>query len=762
MGAKHRFAHRRSASSRIGSVLLHSLMWLAISASFADPRAAAFGRAAPDAIVDAPSPLPSVQLESTAVEVTPSAADTSASWDGRHPEAGSFDLPVVYLNRNGQAAAEAERMLTVSTPAVTLRAASGATIPFGTQNGKVVEGVPSQALDLPYLVLYRNGALTRAGERTLILEVTGIGAPVPGVTVTLEIETQHVDPNFSGEAGQRLSVWRESRWIARPMTASQTGVTAVFALEFGATVPSDTGNAATPTDYFRYEVMVTDANHPPTDPLYTLSEDDAFLMESQWVARLPEVREESPGAAPDELIVYYCDMFPFRKDRKDPTTWLPREDVTAYVGTELLPQMVEAFRVQTDEWGFPWTPAWISYRPEDAERLSVALGDGRTWFHGWAPDRGHSGISINVSRGTDAAAYDSLTDGLMSNFHHELFHNLQRNLNLNLGRDGRVDGAEDTWQFFTEGTAVLASSVGQPSIQFAPSLPRRAYMRYVNASVLWDVGRFRDLIVNDQEKDPYSAAIYWRFLYEQCGGMHEGVGDTATGMQIIRRALTALYSGTVDLNSPADLVQATSEVLDRALAGSSCPFQTYGESLTAFAHAIYTLRLEGGRCTEPGTPAGCSLYDPHHLYRAPHFQTIPFAGTARAYRHDLPGSLGSAFVDVILDPATDGQALTLELYVPPALAAEVHVQILQLAGSGEDARSQHALVRSVGTEVPAQVGPDGRLTYVIPQIRTAACNRLGLILTRLDTQEASDPIGQYTILLQPGVSHWPEAVDDVM
>lgn len=43
-----------------------------------------------------------------------SAADTSRSWDSRQPKAERFNLPVVYLNRNGQAAVEADRVLSVS------------------------------------------------------------------------------------------------------------------------------------------------------------------------------------------------------------------------------------------------------------------------------------------------------------------------------------------------------------------------------------------------------------------------------------------------------------------------------------------------------------------------------------------------------------------------------------------------------------------------------------------------------------------------
>jgi hypothetical protein len=656
-----------------------------------------------------------------------------------------------------------------SLPAVALRAASGATLSFKTQNGGVVDGIPPQRFDLPHLVLYRNGVLTQAEERTLSVEVNGIEVPASGVTVTLELETQHKDPDARRDTGQRISVWRESRWLAPPLDASPTGITALFALEFGATVVAGSESIATPTDYFRYEITVTDADHPMTDPLHTSSGEYAFLMENQWVARLPKVYEESPGAAPDKLIVYYADMFPFRQDVADPATWLPREKVTDYVGTELLPQMVEAFRVQSDEWGFPWTLAWTSYRSEDAKRLSVALGDGQTWFHGPAPFRGNAAISIKATGG-DNAEYDTLADGILSAFHHELFHNLQRNLNLNMGGDGRAGGQENAWQFFSEGTATLASSVGQPGIQFAPSRRPRAYMHHANTFLQWGRGRFQDLIVDYERTDPYSAALYWRFLYEQCGGLRDGgamkdrVEDPAAGMRVIQRALTVLYSGeVVDVDASMDLVGATPKVLDRALAGSSCPFQTYKESLTAFARTVYALRLDGGRCREPGTPTGCGFYDPHDQYREPYLATlIPFAGVAQMHRGKAMSGFGMAFVDVLLDPATDGQPLTVELSFPSADGTEFNLQILHLADSQRGDNPQHVMTRAVAVEVPPMDGHGNRrFMYDIPAIDRAAYNRLGLIITRLDAQETSEPRGEYTILLRPGPSPISEAVGDL-
>jgi hypothetical protein len=552
-------------------------------------------------------------------------------------------------------------------------------------------------------------------------------------------------------------VWRESQRIVNSSGITQTGVTVVFRQEFGEIVISGTETMATPTDYFRYEVAVIDTNHPMTNPLYTFSGDYASLMENQWIARLPKVQEESAGAAPDELIVTYCDMFPFQKSVNDPSTWLPRKQVTDYVGTQLLPLMVEAFRVQTDEWGFPWYQAWTSYRSgEDAERMSVALSDGQTWFHGSAPDSGHSGISIRV-KGT-SKPYDTLTDGLMSIFHHELFHSLQRNINLNNGGNGDVSGEKDVWGFFSEGMAVLASSVGQPVVQFVQTSGERTYMSFAHSFVGGGVG---DLNRSYETMIPYHAAVYWRFLYEQCGGMKDDVEDPAAGMEVIRRTLRILYSGdVVDISSSVDLVGAVPEIMDRALDGSSCPFKTHEESLTAFARTIYALGLDGGRCSEPGNPDGCGFYDPHDLYHDPPVSTITYTGKTIAYAEaDQPfpagvrSSFGMDFVDVVFGPDTEGRPLTLEFYGAPGAEAEFSVQLWKLIDSGGDTGPQRVPTQMTVPEVLTKVNAAGSLFYVIPEINTAEYNRLGLIVTRLDAKESSDPVGEYTIALRPGTDN---------
>jgi hypothetical protein len=495
---------------------------------------------------------------------------------------------------------------------VTLRAASGATVSFQTQNGETEDGVAPQRLNLPHLVLTRNGALTDPVERTLIVEVVGIEVPAAGATVTLEVETQHGSPDKGRGLKESIPVWRQSQVLAHGSGAAR------FTLQFGETVTWGVDRVSTPTDYFRTRITVMDAAQPQAEPLHVWDEEVAFLMESQWIAPLPEVPEESPGAAPDELVVYYCDMFPFWKSIANPSSWLPRVEVPGYVGTELVPALVEAFRVQSQEWGFVWHDAWTGYRlGDDAERLSLALTTLDTWFHGQAPVRATSAISIRVTGG-DNADYDTLTDGIVSSFHHELFHNLQRNINLHQGGDGNVAGQYGAWNVFAEGTAVFASSVGQTAVQFAPSPEERAYVYRANR-FLSQVGRGQGASDLDwAAHNPYDAAIYWRFLYEQCGGMQGGVEDPSAGMHIIRRTLQSLYSEEgADISASGDLAHGMPKIMDQALQGSTCPFQTYAESLEAFAGAIDAFRLDGGRCLQPGLPDGCGLYDPAGLYVAP-------------------------------------------------------------------------------------------------------------------------------------------------
>lgn len=651
-----------------------------------------------------------------------------------------------------------KRFYSNNRPTVSLHGDSGKLIRFKTQNGWTVGDVPIEIIYIPHLVLFQNGSLTDPIQRSLTLTISGIEVPTEGVTVTLEVETQHGDPDLGGNTNQRISVWHESKWIDNHSENKKRDVTVIFSHEFSETSEYSAGTYTTPTDYFRYTLKVFEPGRSVAEPIMTIEEDYAFLMESQWIAQLPEVREESVSAAPNELIVYFCDMFPFQKSVRDDSTRLLRNEIHNYIHNDLGPGMLEVFRIQSSDWGFIWYGDWTSSRPgADSERLSVALTKNGTWYHGRAPARGHSWISISVEGGVNAY-YENLTDGLISAFYHELFHNLQRNMSLELGGNANIDGKEDAWQFFTEGMAVFASSIGMTHVQFSQTTKARAYLAEANKFVAG--GGLLDGELNNSYKAmfPYRAAIYWRFLYEKCGGMNNGNENPAAGMVVIRDTLMILYNKSViDIQTSADLLNYLPVILDRTLESSRCPFKTYRESLTAFASDIYALGLEGGKCVKPGVPVGCGFYDPNNLYMEPSRKIIS-ANTGEAtyasndqpdpHQVGIPSSFGMDFVEVELSPELNGQALTIKFIVPPRAVAEFIVQIWRLKEADGNARLQSVRNLMTITDDVHSLNREEGWVYVIPEIDTTEIDRLVLIIVRVDNQEKLDPRGEYTISIR--------------
>jgi hypothetical protein len=265
---------------------------------------------------------------------------------------------------------------------------------------------------------------------------------------------------------------------------------------------------------------------------------------------------------------------------------------------------------------------------------------------------------------------------------------------------------------------------------------------------------------------PYRAALYWRFLYEQCGGMRDGIEDPAAGMRVIRQLLEVLYAPAVAHSGPSsDLKERLPAVVDHVLGGSaaeSCPFQTFRENLQSFARAIYLLRLEGGRCTAPAMPAGCGFYDPNHLYVSPPAATITYSGerivfsaSDQPYPRGISSSFGIDFVEVELELGAQGQALGLEFYGDPQGVAEFGVEIWGLVDDGIPYRVETALARVVPSLHLTATMIGRRLLFDIPEIDAGKADRLALIITRLDGDEDSDSVGAYTIALQPGSGRSP-------
>jgi hypothetical protein len=624
-------------------------------------------------------------------------------------------------------------------PRVALWAASGTTVAFVPGNGRPAGEVPPETRILPRLVLRRNGQLTPAGERTLLVDLAGLQVPSPGLTVTLQLETFHGDPDRGGGAGRSIVVWRESRWIAPPAGAGPGMAAVQFRHEFGTEVAP---GLDTPTDYLSLKVTVLHPSRSGTRPLYVLHEDFALLLENEWLVALPRVLEEAEGAAPGELLVYYADMFPARGAGAGPAAWLLRSEVSSYVEREFVPAALDAFRLQADGWQFSWHLAWTAHGSERRPRqLTVALAPSETWYHGQTPGNGHAGISINLD--AVGVGYETLLDGMMSTFHHELFHNLQRSLYQHLGLN-----AEGDWDMVTEGMAMVATSVGQPEVQFQETWGPSAYLASAGA-FLGEGGSTEGDLNRSYGDISYSGSLYWRFLYEQCAldGARE---DPAAGMGVLRRAMAGLYGReAVQPLSPAAFVEQFPAILDEALAGSSCPFQTHEESLVAFARAVYALRFEGGRCTEAGTPAGCGLYDPGGLYPTPPAGELRYGGGTLAFDRPrqshpagIPSSYGIDLVEVVLGPGAGARPLTVELHGSAAGSAEFRLEVWRVRTAG-----QHLLPASAAPGAAVR-RPGGVLSYTLPGIDTARYNRLGLIITRVDNREERDPRGAYTLLLR--------------
>lgn len=617
-------------------------------------------------------------------------------------------------------------------PTITLTAASGATIEFQTQNGQTIGDMPPQASQIPHLVLQRNGALTSPQERTLRLDVSGLDVPPGGITLTLTLETEHADPD-GGIDGAPIRVWEETRVLTIPTPSAWSDTTVPFIHTFADVTEANGVPAPTPTDYLRVTLSINEAD--PGKALVILTEEHALLLEAQAVVNLPSVPEAAEGAAPDVLTVAFCDMVPFINTATDGQQRLHRADVARYVLEDLVPQMVETFRIETEDWGFPWHAEWSSFRPEDGDQLGVVLGDGETWYHGITPGAAHAGISLNVSRDIRDTTYRTLTDRLMSSFTHELFHNIQRDLALHYGGHGDVAGVEGLWYFFDEGTASAVTSTRSASIELDSASGQSHYLLNVNR-YLGDAASPGALNTPVAETTLYASALYWRFLIDQCGGM-----------DVARETLIALYTGTiVDIRTSRDIVTALPRVMDQGIGGASCPFNTYRESLEAFARAVYALTLQNGRCSTIDQTDECGLYDPDGLYHRPQTGKIIFTGAPVTYDAALqpqpagiPNSFGMDFVEVDLAQTANGQSLTIELLATPGSVAQFSAQVWELTVDS-------SRVSASGNPRTMQPDAEGRLP-ASAVIDSRPGQQIAILVTRIDAEEQVDSAGAYTLII---------------
>lgn len=636
-----------------------------------------------------------------------------------------------------------EKEIAASSPEllVDLSAATGKTIRFKADEEVEAEIKPEQKDDqIPHIVLNRNGVPTPGFERTITISVDNFAVPESGVYVQLVIETQHGDPDLERKNRTRIRVLKESTFIPYDVLV-QKGPNVHFRITFDPILKLPNQTIKTPTDYYRYRIVVSDAQGKQ---IARHTDDYAFLLENQWRVPLPDVLEDTPGAAPDDLLVYYYDMVPFQTDSRDPDTQIPRQEVGRYIQTELIPQMVKAFETQSNLWDLPWYQEWSNHRlDEDPKTLSVALGGYQTWYHGKAPSLGHAMISIRVDG--SFGEYSSLTDGIMSVFHHELFHNQQRNISFHFGSKGIIAGREEAWELFSEGTAVLASSIGQPGVQFAAMAQARSYIRRANAFIGLDGAMGSGL--NKSYKDmPYQTALYWRFLYENCGGITSGGEDPSAGMKVIRRTLETLFKGElVQISDSTDVASAFPRIMDHVLQFTpSCTFHSYEESLVHFARAIYLLRLTDGRCPGSLEFPNCGLMDPHRLYHSPPAETLLVTEkTATEISGSIPSSYGIDLIEVALSTSMRGKNLEIFFADPSHSSPEFHVEVWKTRTMQDEKGAQPTQI--IG-HIPL-TAEDGRLVLQLENIGLTTFDGLGLIITRIDPYEDTETTGAYSIQL---------------
>lgn len=640
---------------------------------------------------------------------------------------------------------------------VALRAATGKTILYKTQNGKLRQQVYPQSLEIPHLVLTYNNMLSSADERTIIITVGNLLVSEATLTITLKLETQHTDPDQPTGSNKHIVVYQGTRRLfSRP-----GGDQHMAQVEFPITFDLLPDMHYTPSDYYRYEIQVLKGNDLASQPMSTFNHDYAFLLERVWKEPLTGSTTSNESVGPKNLVVHYCDMFPYQREVKDQTTRLPRKSIPTFVETELIPQMVAAVRFQTAEMGFSWSPEWVNYAVQPgSDQLQVVLGDGYTYFHGPSPERGNSSIAINTDGG-DNADYDNLADGILSTFHHELFHNLQRSIVMEWGGGGNIEGLEQAWQFFSEGTASFIPTVTQPRVQFTQTQEPRSYVAKA-IKYIGGMGFPGELNTSYSEISSYHAAVYFRFLYEKCAGdIHN---DTAlqTRLSIIHRTLQVLYShDVVDIDNSTELVASLPLIMDKVLSSPEaaiCPFHTFEESLVHFARAIYALHLDDGRCMSLSNSLNCGFYDPEMLYSMPSVSKLTYSGEQivfgegdQPYPAGIRSSYGIDFIEVRLQRDLDNNPLHIELYPDAHSLAEFNVQIWKLTDTGERDRLISTVEKPLPFTTQVNISHDRPLFYTIDALNLNMYNHLAIIITRVDANEALDTQGGYTLAIKPGI-----------
>lgn len=570
-----------------------------------------------------------------------------------------------------------------------------------------------EQFELPVLYLHHQRLAAPPQARTLSIEIAGAPA---GEELELELVSRH----------------------ANVLTGHQHHLSQSFRL------PDRSCTAADPCTL----TWTVEASDLYSD-FYTLRVRDGtqVLWQNGYADRPDLVALDTWDVSLDDYTarIYYATLFPFARGPNDLDNRLSPPAVTAFVEHVFASLVAETWRTQFSDWGFgPIEDNWDSDRIVEiivtdppfalmggtGTYTTFAYQDGtvyperRLWWHA-----------------TNAAfqAYDTLEHGYRVLYAHEFFHMVQWNAILSAGC------STDKWlNVFVEAQGKMAPSAQYPELEMQRDHVVQASSEYAQAAKRFLASGLKSSY-QDLEAAPvhkYDAALYWRFLYEQSGDMH-----------VLRSALEAMAC-----RYQPDIVAGLPAVMDAALARNAGPFASFEDSLVRFAQANYSLRLQDGRCTSRDK-AGCEgrHYDPDSIYPDPSLAAeLHYDGKDLGYEGTIPSSYGTDFIGVYLDSGLGGQRVTVTL---EGTRARFALQVWEVNGHQAD-REAARLGAKLGdvdgrphalTVQPINVkaGRDGIYSFTTPQLDPAKCDRLALIITRLDADEPQDPVGYYRIGITP-------------
>jgi hypothetical protein len=560
-----------------------------------------------------------------------------------------------------------------------------------------------ERFDLPLLYLHRQRQATGALERTLTLQISGLPA---GSELQLEAVSQHVDVS----TGKPHTM---SALVVTPDRPCTTEHPCSISWALDRETPSDLYYLRVKGRYGR-----TLWENAPTDR-------PAFAALDTW--DVPVRTDRTPHYT---VRVIYGTLFPFARGKNDLPDRLAPAQVTDFIAGTFVPIIRETWHTQAEEWGWgePLHPEWDTDGILEVVVTDppFALLDGTGTYTRLSGSDGRPYPHRRIwwfSSSNSFQAYDSLKDGYKAMFAHEFFHTMQWNVLLLAG------SPTDLWISWLEAQAAFAPTVQYPGLEL-----RRDHLALEGSAYTSVANRFleRDLNASfsDLERDrgkKYDGALYWRFLYEQYGGM-----------DVARAALTEMARQT---NSLVGI--AMDRALDAALARLDGPFHSFEESLIAFARANYALRLTNGRCASPDlATCGGLYYDPQAMYASPsQVAQVSFDGSKTTYYGAIPSSIGVDYLEVRLARNVHNRPLMIRLRRENRLS-RFHVQVWKVGPGLSGLRAVDLQPRLAWQE------PDGTYVYGIPRVQTLEYDRVVLIITRLDTYPTGDASGNYRVTVE--------------